>query len=115
MLEKNVQKFSKVFEDMDMKKTGDIFKREFLAKSNDEYELGKITILKQLQKELNKCTGINTPSNYFTTTKKVKPENPIFQNLLKKISNNRINQQKIQKEESKNSELKVKYGKILEG
>ena len=107
MLEKNVQKFSKVFEDMDMKKTGDIFKREFLAKSNDEYELGKITILKQLQKELNKCTGINTPSNYFTTTKKVKPENPIFQNLLKKISNNRINQQKIQKEESKNSELKV--------
>ena len=107
MLEKNVQNFSKIFEEMNMKKTGDIFKREFLAKSNDEYELGKITILKQLQKELNKCTGRSNTNNYFTTTKKVKPENPIFQNLLKKISNNRINKQKIQKEESKNSESKV--------
>ena len=88
MLEKNVFTFSRHLEEMNLKNTADAFKREFISKPNDAYELGKYNILKHLQKELNKCTGTNTSIDYSPTSarKKMKPENPIFTNLLSKIS-----------------------------
>ena len=102
MLEKNVLTFSRHLEEMDLKNTADAFKREFISKPNDAYELGKYNILKHLQKELNKCTGTNSSIDYSPTSarKKMKPENPIFTNLLSKISK----RQKERKEESKNEE-----------
>ena len=105
MLEKNVLTFSKHLEEMDFKNTADAFKREFISKPNDAYELGKYNILKHLQKELNKCTGTNSSIDYSPTSarKKMKPENPIFTNLLSKISK----KQKEKKEESKIEEKSI--------
>ena len=108
MLEKNVFTFSRHLEEMNLKNTADAFKREFISKPNDAYELGKYNILKHLQKELNKCTGTNTSIDYSPTSvrKKIKPENPIFTNLLSKISK-KEKEKKEKKEESKNEEKKV--------
>ena len=105
MLEKNVFTFSRHLEEMNLKNTADAFKREFISKPNDAYELGKYNILKHLQKELNKCTGTNTSIDYSPTSarKKMKPENPVFTNLLSKISK----RQEEKKEESKNIERSI--------
>ena len=105
MLEKNVLTFSRHLEEMNLKSTADAFKREFISKPNDAYELGKYNILKHLQKELNKCTGTNTSIDYSPTSarKKIKPENPIFTNLLSKISK----KEKEKKEESKKPEKTI--------
>ena len=111
MLEKNVFTFSRHLEEMNLKNTADAFKREFISKPNDAYELGKYNILKHLQKELNKCTGTNTSIDYSPTSarKKIKPENPIFTNLLSKISKKEKEkkEKKEKKEESKNEEKKI--------
>ena len=108
MLEKNVFTFSRHLEEMNLKNTADAFKREFISKPNDAYELGKYNILKHLQKELNKCTGTNTSIDYSPTSarKKMKPENPIFTNLLSKISK-REKEKKEKKEESKTEEKTI--------
>ena len=76
MLEKNVLTFSQHLEELNLKNTAESFKREFISKPNDAYELGKYNILKHLQKELNKCTGTNTSTDYSPTSarKKVKQE-----------------------------------------
>ena len=106
MLEKNVFTFSRHLEEINIKNTADAFKREFISKPNDAYELGKYNILKHLQKELNKCTGTNTSIDYSPTSarKKMKQENPIFTNLLSKIAK----RQKEKKEETKNNNKKIK-------
>ena len=107
MLEKNVTIFSRHLEEMNLKNTADTFKREFISKPSDAYELGKYNILKHLQKELNKCTGANTSADYSPTSarKKLKPEDPIFTNLLSKIAKSEKEKEKQkQKEESKTAE-----------
>ena len=107
MLEKNVTIFSRHLEEMNLKNTADTFKREFISKPSDAYELGKYNILKHLQKELNKCTGANTSADYSPTSarKKLKPEDPIFTNLLSKISKRQKEKEKEkEKEESKTAE-----------
>ena len=111
MLEKNVLTFSRHLEEMNLKNTADAFKREFISKPNDAYELGKYNILKHLQKELNKCTGTNTSVDYSPTSarKKIKPEDPTFINLLSKISK----RQKEKKEESKNNEKSINKNSTL--
>ena len=111
MLEKNVLTFSRHLEEMNLKNTADAFKREFISKPNDAYELGKYNILKHLQKELNKCTGTNTSVDYSPTSarKKIKPEDPTFTNLLSKISK----RQKEKKEESKNNEKSINKNSTL--
>ena len=111
MLEKNVLTFSRHLEEMNLKNTADAFKREFISKPNDAYELGKYNILKHLQKELNKCTGTNTSVDYSPTSarKKIKPEDPTFINLLSKISK----RQKEKKEESKNEEKSINKNSTL--
>ena len=111
MLEKNVLTFSRHLEEMNLKNTADAFKREFISKPNDAYELGKYNILKHLQKELNKCTGTNTSIDYSPTSarKKIKPEDPTFINLLSKISK----RQKEKKEESKNNEKSINKNSTL--
>ena len=105
MLEKNVLTFSRHLEEMNLKNTAETFKREFISKPSDAYELGKYNILKHLQKELNKCTGSNTSIDYSPTSarKKTKQDNPIFTNLLSKISK----RQKEKKEEKKNNEKTI--------
>ena len=87
MLEKNVLTFSQHLEELNLKNTAESFKREFISKPNDAYELGKYNILKHLQKELNKCTGTNSSTDYSPTSarKKMKQENPIFTNLIQKL------------------------------
>ena len=112
MLEKNVQTFSQHLEELNLKNTAEAFKREFLSKPNDAYELGKYNILKHLQKELNKCTGTNTSTDYSPTSarKKIKQENPIFMNLIAKISK----REKEKKEESKNEEKEKKEEKSID-
>ena len=109
MLEKNVQTFSRHLEEMNLKNTADAFKREFISKPNDAYELGKYNILKHLQKELNKCTGANTSIDYSPTSarKKMKSENPIFTNLLSKISKKQKEKKEKEKEESKNDKRSI--------
>jgi len=104
MLEKNVLVFSQHLEELNLKNTAESFKREFISKPNDAYELGKYNILKHLQKELNKCTGTNTSTDYSPTSarKKIKQENPIFTNLISKIS-----KREKEKEESKNEEKTI--------
>mgnify|MGYP007070232182 CR=1 FL=1 len=104
MLEKNVLVFSQHLEELNLKNTAESFKREFISKPNDAYELGKYNILKHLQKELNKCTGTNTSTDYSPTSarKKIKQENPIFTNLISKIS-----KREKEKEESKNGEKTI--------
>ena len=107
MLEKNVLTFSQHLEELNLKNTAESFKREFISKPNDAYELGKYNILKHLQKELNKCTGTNTSTDYSPTSarKKVKQENPTFMNLISKIS--KREKEKKEKEESKNEEKSI--------
>ena len=107
MLEKNVLTFSQHLEELNLKNTAESFKREFISKPNDAYELGKYNILKHLQKELNKCTGTNTSTDYSPTSarKKVKQENPTFINLISKIS--KREKEKKEKEESKNEEKSI--------
>ena len=107
MLEKNVLTFSQHLEELNLKNTAESFKREFISKPNDAYELGKYNILKHLQKELNKCTGTNTSTDYSPTSarKKVKQENPTFMNLISKIS--KREKEKKEKEESKNEERSI--------
>ena len=109
MLEKNVLTFSQHLEELNLKNTAESFKREFISKPNDAYELGKYNILKHLQKELNKCTGTNTSTDYSPTSarKKMKQENPTFMNLISKISK-REKEKKDKKEESKNDEKSIK-------
>ena len=109
MLEKNVLTFSQHLEELNLKNTAESFKREFISKPNDAYELGKYNILKHLQKELNKCTGTNTSTDYSPTSarKKMKQENPAFMNLISKISK-REKEKKDKKEESKNDEKSIK-------
>ena len=110
MLEKNVTIFSRHLEEMNLKNTADTFKREFISKPSDAYELGKYNILKHLQKELNKCTGANTSADYSPTSarKKLKPEDPIFTNLLAKISKRQKEKEKEkQKEETKTVEKSI--------
>ena len=109
MLEKNVLTFSQHWEELNLKNTAESFKREFISKPNDAYELGKYNILKHLQKELNKCTGTNTSTDYSPTSarKKMKQENPTFMNLISKISK-REKEKKDKKEESKNDEKSIK-------
>ena len=109
MLEKNVSVFAKFLEEMNMKNSAETFKAEFLAKPNDEYQLGKYNILKHLQKELNKCTGSNISAEYSPTSarKKTKPSNAIYDQLIQKISK----KQKIQ-ENSKNQESTKTNSKI---
>ena len=104
MLEKNVLVFSQHLEELNLKNTAESFKREFISKPNDAYELGKYNILKHLQKELNKCTGTNTSTDYSPTSarKKIKQENPIFTNLISKIS-----KREKEKEESKKEEKTI--------
>ena len=104
MLEKNVLVFSQHLEELNLKNTAESFKREFISKPNDAYELGKYNILKHLQKELNKCTGTNTSTDYSPTSarKKIKQENPIFTNLISKIS-----KREKEKEEAKNEEKTI--------
>ena len=108
MLEKNVLTFSQHLEELNLKNTAESFKKEFISKPNDAYELGKYNILKHLQKELNKCTGTNTSTDYSPTSarKKIKPENPIFINLISKISK-REKEKKEKKEEKKNEERSI--------
>ena len=104
MLEKNVLTFSQHLEELNLKNTAESFKREFISKPNDAYELGKYNILKHLQKELNKCTGTNSSTDYSPTSarKKMKQENPIFTNLLSKIS--KREKEKKEKEEKEKNE-----------
>ena len=64
MLEKNIDIFANVLEEMNMKETAEAFRFEFRSKSNDEYELGKYNILKHLQTQLNRCTGSNYKNNH---------------------------------------------------
>ena len=108
MLEKNVVTFSQHLEELNLKNTAESFKKEFISKPNDAYELGKYNILKHLQKELNKCTGTNTSTDYSPTSarKKIKPENPTFINLISKISK-REKEKKEKKEEKKNEERSI--------
>ena len=104
MLEKNVLTFSQHLEELNLKNTAESFKREFISKPNDAYELGKYNILKHLQKELNKCTGTNSSTDYSPTSarKKMKQENPIFTNLISKIS--KREKEKKEKEEKEKNE-----------
>ena len=104
MLEKNVLTFSQHLEEINLKNTAESFKREFISKPNDAYELGKYNILKHLQKELNKCTGTNSSTDYSPTSarKKMKQENPIFTNLISKIS--KREKEKKEKEEKEKNE-----------
>ena len=107
MLEKNVLTFSQHLEELNLKNTAESFKREFISKPNDAYELGKYNILKHLQKELNKCTGTNTSTDYSPTSarKKMKPENPTFLNLISKIAKSE-KEKKEKKEKEKNEKSK---------
>ena len=109
MLEKNVFTFSRHLEEMNLKNTADAFKREFISKPSDAYELGKYNILKHLQKELNKCTGTNTSVDYSPTSarKKMKQEDPIFTNLLSKIAKRQKELKEEKKEEKKNDEKSI--------
>ena len=88
MLEKNIDTFANVLEEMNMKETANAFRVEFRSKSNDEYELGKYNILKHLQTQLNRCTGSNY-SNKFTPTKKKKQRDhsDIFDSFISKLAN----------------------------
>ena len=108
MLEKNVLTFSQHLEELNLKNTAESFKKEFISKPNDAYELGKYNILKHLQKELNKCTGTNTSTDYSPTSarKKIKPENPTFINLISKIAK-REKEKREKKEETKNEERSI--------
>ena len=109
MLEKNVFTFSRHLEEMNLKNTADAFKREFISKPSDAYELGKYNILKHLQKELNKCTGTNTSVDYSPTSarKKMKQEDPIFTNLLSKIAKRQKELKEEKKEEKKKDEKSI--------
>lgn len=87
MLEKNIDIFANVLEEMNMKETAETFRFEFRSKSNDEYELGKYNILKHLQTQLNRCTGSNYKNKYSPTSKKKHREpNETFDSLLNKLS-----------------------------
>ena len=94
MIEKNIDTFAKVLENINLKETAKIFREEFKSKSNDEYELGKINILKHLQNQLNKCTGNNIIHKYspISTKKKKRIPNEIFDNLVKKLKIQKISE-----------------------
>ena len=94
MIEKNIDTFAKVLENINLKETAKVFREEFKSKSNDEYELGKINILKHLQNQLNKCTGNNIIHKYspISTKKKKRIPNDIFDNLIKKLKIQKISE-----------------------
>ena len=110
MLEKNVLTFSQHLEELNLKNTAESFKREFISKPNDAYELGKYNILKHLQKELNKCTGTNSSTDYSPTSarKKMKQENPIFTNLISKISKREKEKKEKEEKEKNENDKKMK-------
>ena len=110
MLEKNVLTFSQHLEELNLKNTAESFKREFISKPNDAYELGKYNILKHLQKELNKCTGTNSSTDYSPTSarKKMKQENPIFTNLISKISKREKEKKEKEEKEKNENDKKIK-------
>ena len=110
MLEKNVLTFSQHLEELNLKNTAESFKREFISKPNDAYELGKYNILKHLQKELNKCTGTNSSTDYSPTSarKKMKQENPIFTNLISKISKKEKEKKEKEEKEKNENDKKMK-------
>ena len=110
MLEKNVLTFSQHLEELNLKNTAESFKREFISKPNDAYELGKYNILKHLQKELNKCTGTNSSTDYSPTSarKKMKQENPIFTNLISKISKREKEKKEKEEKEKNENDKKLK-------
>ena len=110
MLEKNVLTFSQHLEELNLKNTAESFKREFISKPNDAYELGKYNILKHLQKELNKCTGTNSSTDYSPTSarKKMKQENPIFTNLISKISKREKEKKEKEEKEKNDNDKKIK-------
>ena len=110
MLEKNVLTFSQHLEELNLKNTAESFKREFISKPNDAYELGKYNILKHLQKELNKCTGTNSSTDYSPTSarKKMKQENPIFTNLISKIAKKEKEKKEKEEKEKNENDKKMK-------
>ena len=92
MLEKNINAFSDLLRELNFPETAEIFKHEFLAKPNDEYQLGKYNILKHLQTQLNKCTGNSYAHSFNPSSKKnTRSKNEKFDNFINKI----VSQKKI--------------------
>ena len=102
MLEKNINAFSDLLRELNFPETAEIFKHEFLAKPNDEYQLGKYNILKHLQTQLNKCTGNSYAHSFNPSSKKnTRSKNEKFDNFVNKI----VSQKKLIPQQDSSSTL----------
>ncbi|MCQ2818105.1 MAG: DYRK family dual specificity protein kinase [archaeon] len=93
IIEKNINTFAKILQELNLPETANTFKEEFSSKSNDEYDLGKYTTLSFLTNQLNQCTGEKFCNKYSPIEKieEVK-ENSVFNRVVRRMTSNKKNE-----------------------